>query len=98
MKVGTVIAIAVGLSIAVAALAFHFEVAARSRAYSELRGLRTETTADLDHHTISATQAAVLDSRLGHARLQIEEDDVRGAQKVLHAVKTDLSSPHTRSA
>ncbi len=98
MKVGTVVAIAVGLSIAVAALAFHFEVAARSRAYSELRGLRTETSTDLDHHIISATQAAALDSRLGRARLQIEEDDVRGAQKVLHAVKADLGAPHTRSA
>ena len=98
MKVGTVVGIAVGLSIAVAALAFHFEVAARSRAYAELRGLRTETTTDLDHHVINATQAAVLDNRLGEARLQIEEDDVRGAQKVLHAVKTDLGAPHTRSA
>ncbi len=98
MKVGTVVGIAVGLSIAVAALAFHFEVAARSRAYTELRGLRTETTTDLDHHVINATQAAVLDNRLGEARLQIEEDDVRGAQKVLHAVKADLGTPHTRSA
>ncbi len=98
MKAGTVVAIAVGLSIAVAALAFHFEIAARSRAYSELRGLRTEMTADLDHHVISSTQAAVLDSRLGHARLQIEEDNVRGAQKVLHTVKADLAAPHTRSA
>lgn len=98
MKAGTVVAIAVGLSVAIGALAFHFEVAARARAYAELRGLRTETTVDLDHHRISATQAAMLDSRLGDARLQIEEDDVRGAQKVLHAVKMDLSAPRTRSA
>ena len=89
--------IAAALGVLAVAFAFHFELSARSRAYSELRGLRTETTTDLDHHRISASRAATLESRLGRARRRIEEDNVLGAQKLLGRVKADLKS-RTRSA
>ena len=97
MKGATLAIIAAGLSVIVVALAFHLELSARSRAYSELRGLRTETTTDLDHHRISASRAATLESRLGRARRRIEEDNVLGAQKLLGRVKAELRSG-TRSA
>ena len=97
MKVGTLGIGAAGLSLVAVAFAFHLELSARSRAYSELRGLRAETTTDLDQHRISASRAAALDGRLGQARKQIEENDVLGAQKLLDRVKADLRDG-TRSA
>ena len=89
--------IAVALGVGAVAFAFHSELSARSRAYSELRGLRTETTTDLDHHRISRSRAATLENRLGRARRRIEEDNVLGAQKLLGRVRADLRS-RTRSA
>jgi hypothetical protein len=89
--------IAATLGVVAVAFAFHFELNARSRAYRELRGLRAETTTDLDHHRISRSRAAALESRLGRARRRIEEDNVLGAQKLLGRVKADLKS-RTRSA
>ena len=89
--------IAAVLGIVAVAFALHFELSARSRAYSELRGLRTETTTDLDRHRISRSRAATLESRLGRARRRIEEDNVLGAQKLLGRVRADLKSS-TRSA
>ena len=98
MKVATLAVIAAaGLGIVAVAFAFHFELNARARAFSELRGLRTETTTDLDHHRISSLRAAALESRLGQARRQIEADDVLGAQKLLSRVKADLQA-RARSA
>ncbi len=98
MKVGTwaIVGAAAGVVVAVG-LAVHFELSARTRVDNELRGLRTEVTTDVDHHRLSPSQAAALESQLGQVRRQIEEDDVRGAQRLLHEVKADLKSS-TRSA
>ncbi len=97
MKGATLAIIAAGLSVIVVALAFHLELSARSRAYSELRGLNAKTTTDLDDHRISPSQAATLERRIGLARLQIERNDVLGAQEQLERVKADLRAD-TRSA
>lgn len=97
MNAKILVIVAAGLGILAVAFAIHFELSARTRAYHELRGLRRETTTDLDHHRISPARAATLKSRLQQARLQIEEDNVRGAQKVLDGVRDDLGSG-TRSA
>lgn len=100
MKVKTLTVVAAGSGvIAAAAIAFavHFELSARARAYSELRGLRTETMAEVQHHRISPSQAAAIDRRLSRVRLQIEDDDVRGAQKLLDGVRAALGNG-TRSA
>lgn len=90
MKGATLAIIAAGLSIIVVALAFHLELSARSRAYGELRGLNARMSTDLDDHRISRSQAATLERRIGLARLQIERNDVLGAQEQLERVKADL--------
>lgn len=92
MKFVGLAVIVAGVGIVAVAFAVHFELSARARAYSELRGLRTEATTDLDRHRISPSQAAAFESRLGGVRRQIEEDDVRSAQKLLDRVKADLKS------
>lgn len=92
MKVG-ILAIAVAaLGVLAIGFAVHFELSARARASSELRGLRAQTSTELDHHLIGPSRAAALDSELGRARRQIERDDVRGAQRLLDGVKADLRS------
>ena len=97
MKAGTLAGIAVVVAVvAVIAFAVHLELSARARVDSELRGLRTEVTTDLDQHRISASRADALDSRLGQVRQQIREDDVRGAQKLLDGLKAQLTG--TRAA
>ena len=97
MKAGILAVAAAVLGIAAFALAFHFELSARSRIDSELRGLHARTVTDLDHHLISPGQAAALERRLGQARMQIQRDDVLGAQKLLSGVRAALRSG-TRSA
>lgn len=92
MKLRTLGIIAAGLGSLAVAFAFHFEFSARTRAYSELRGLRAETTTDLDRHRISPSRAAALDSQLSQARGQLEQDDVLGAQRLLDGVKAGLRS------
>lgn len=97
MKAGTLAGIAAAAAVAVVAFAVHLELSARARVDNELRALRTQVSTDLDQHRISASRAAVLDSRLGQVRRQIREDDVRHAQKLLDGVKAALES-RTRSA
>ena len=97
MKAGTLAGIAVAAAVAVVAFAVHLELSARARVDGELRGLRAQVTTALDQHRISASRAAVLDSRLGQVRQQIQEDDVRHAQKLLEQVKAQLKA-RTRAA
>ncbi len=98
MKIATVVVIAVGLSVAVGALAFHFEVAARARAYAQVRTLRTQTATDLDQHRISVAEANSIDDLLGAARVEIAEDNVRGAQRAMRTIRAELAAPHARAA
>lgn len=97
MKAGTLAGIGVVAAVAVVAFAVHLELSARARVDSELRGLRTQVTAELDQHRISASRAAVLDSRLGQVRQQIRDDDVRHAQKLLDHLEAELKTS-TRAA
>lgn len=97
MKARTLAIIASGAAIVAVAFAVHFELDARARIYSELRGVRAQAVADLDHHRISASRAAALESELGQARRRLKADDVRGAQRLLDRVKADLRS-RARSA
>ncbi len=97
MKTGILAVVAAVLAVVAVAFAFHFELSARSRIDSELRGLRTRTVTDLDRHLISPVQAAAIERRLGQARAQIQRDDVLGAQKLLSGVKAALRTG-TRAA
>ncbi len=97
MKAGTLATLVAGLAVGATAFAVHFELSARSRVDSELRGLRAEATADLSDHRITPSQAAAIERRLGQAQRQIEDDNVRKAQMLLRGVKADLSSG-TRAA
>jgi hypothetical protein len=96
MKLRSLTVVVAGVGIVAVAFAVHFELSARARVYGEMRGLRTEATTDLDRHRISSSQAIALESRLGRVSRQLQENDVRGAQKLLHRVKADLESD-TRS-
>ena len=97
MKAGILAVVAVVLGLVAVGFAFHFELNARSRIDSELRGLHARTVTDLDRHLISPVQAASIERRLGEARAQIQRDDVLGAQKLLSGVKSALRSG-TRAA
>jgi hypothetical protein len=92
MKAGTLATLVAALAVVATAFAVHFELSARSRVDSELRGLRTEATTDLSDHRITPSQAAAIERRLGQAQRQIEDDDVRKAQVLLHGVKAELES------
>ena len=93
MKAGTLAGIAVVAAVAVVGFAVNLELSARARVDGELRELRAQVSAELDQHRISASRAAVLDSRLGRVRQQIREDDVRHAQKLLDRLKAQLNAP-----
>lgn len=92
MKAGTLATIGAGLAVVATAFAVHFELSARSRVDRELRGLRVEATTDLSDHRITPSQAAAIERRLAQAQRQIEDDNVRKAQMLLHGVKADLKS------
>ena len=87
----------VALGVGVAVFALHFELSARTHAYTELRALSGQAQTDLQAHRITGTRASALDGRLDAARMDLKEDDVRGAQKLLDHVKADLAT-HSRAA
>ncbi len=97
MKIAVLTGATVVLCVGVAAFAVHFELSARTHAYHELQQLRGQARSDLKAHRITQTRASTLDYRLHEAGLDLEEDDVRGAQKLLDGVKARLAAP-TRSA
>ena len=97
MKVLVLTGAAVALCVAVGAFALHFELNVRTHTYHELSELRGQARTDLDSRRISATRASTLDERLREARIELEHDDVRGAQKLIEGVKASLAA-HTRAA
>lgn len=97
MKVAVLTAAAVLLCVGAVAFALHFELSARTDAYHELNALRGQTRTDLDARRITRTRATAVDDRLREARIELEQDDVRGAQKLLEGVRAALAT-HTRSA
>jgi hypothetical protein len=97
MKTAVLTGASVVLCVGVAAFAVHFELSARTQAYHELQQLRGQARADLETHRITPTRATTLDYRLHEASLDLEEDDVRGAQKLLDGVKASLAT-QARSA
>lgn len=97
MKVIVLTGAAVALCVGVAAFALHFELNARTHAYHELSELRGRARTDLDHHRITPARATAVDQRLREAGIELERDDVRGAQRLLDGVKSTLAA-RTRAA
>ena len=97
MKVLVLTSAAVALCVGVAAFALHFELSARSEAYHEILQLRGQTHTDLDSRRITQAKAERVDGRLNQASLELEQDDVRGAQRLLDGVKAELAG-RTRAA
>lgn len=97
MKAVVLTGAALALSVGAVAAAVHFELSARTHAYHELRGLRSETKTAVDTQRITQAKATSVDDRLHEARIELEQDDVRGAQKLLDDVKTYLAQ-HARAA
>ncbi|MDE2337920.1 MAG: hypothetical protein KGL14_01435 [Gammaproteobacteria bacterium] len=92
MKLIVLIGATVALCVGVAAFALHFELSARTHAYTELRELSGQTQSDLLDHRITQSRASAVDGRLDQARLALKEDDVRGAQRLLDHVKATLDT------
>lgn len=97
MKAGILAAAAVTATIVAIGFAVHFELSARTRVQGDLRRLRVEAAAELGRDGLTPAQAAALETRLGQARRDMDDDDVRGAQKLLDSVKLQLQR-HPRSA
>ncbi len=97
MKIVVLISAAVALCVGVALFALHFELDARTQAYHELTELRGQTRTDLDQHRITPGRASAEESRLHQAGLELDEDNVRGAQQLLDGVKAALAG-HSRAA
>lgn len=98
MKVAVLTGAALALCVGVAAYAVHFELSARTQTYHEINLLRGQTRTALDTHRITPSRATAVDESLRDARLELEQDDVRAAQKVINGVKADLAATHTRAA
>ena len=97
MKIVVLIGAAVALCVGVAVFALHFELDARTQAYHELTELRGQTRTELDRHSITPGRATAEDSRLHQAGIELDEDNVRGAQRLLDGVKAALAA-HARAA
>ncbi len=97
MKIVVLIGAAVALCVGVAVFALHFELDARTQAYHELTELRGQTRTDLDRHRITPARATAEESRLRQASIELDENDVRGAQRLLDGVKAVLAA-HSRAA
>ncbi len=97
MKIGVLTGAAALLCVGAVVFALHFELSARSDAYHELRQLRGRTVSDLGARRITRAKATAVDQSLHEARIELEEDDVRGAQKLIEGAKAELAT-HTRAA
>ena len=97
MKIVVLIGAAVALCVGVALFALHFELDARTQAFHELTELRGQTRTDLDRHRITPGRASAAESRLHQAGIELDQDNVRGAQQLLDGVKATLAG-HSRAA
>ena len=97
MKIVVLIGAAVALCVGVAVFALHFELDARTQAYHELTELRGQTRTDLDRHRITPGRATAEERRLHQASIELDQNNVRGAQQLLDGVKAALAA-HSRAA